>query len=1084
MQIKDSFEGFRSNSIRISVELESPKTYYSGLAAPQNVLFLNNDTLEGFNNLMLVYQSLLTNVPIRRGNLFKSDPNRDMKPKLGRTINSFSLRTMVKPLVLSYILGCEDSSEAVGVRMRAEEMLAVSVFRHYSAERTASELKILDRQPISTWIRTLYSMNLVDIEGCAISYCTSTSDFFIPPHAKFGRNELNDWVFNEDLDFTNFDKLSVKPFLWAPKMDILSIEPGQESNVDITPIVYQHQIRILKLRLLDLDSHIFAVKKLITSIEGRISVFFESSQQQLSNLLRESNELQKRRNVISKAIEYAEMMMERSLLNDEHISQCDQYKTSVQYESKYFVHDVKILWTEHVRNIVFRLVDSVSTERALAFCLSNAASRITAELIEEYDIPPENRLPSIKVPRPKVAVDSENDNIGQLIEELLKHAKEGKSILVQCEGLKQSTDGDDAFSSVEFTGKDFNSVDPAHYIDNGLLIQLINPQVKFEIPGSNIEDISSVVITARKIQVEYSREVDSTSRIFGILGENQDRIVRYTDTWTLEKTQVFAELKDATTFASEFIGFIDWVPVEFILDESISDGKYSKLIDQTEVTYRKIEPNPLYVQRQNDNLAIEGHSEYHLTIPQLKFSASSKEYFVWYELVRFLLFYQDSKQGERSERAKNMLLTLEQCENLDYYREYVNILQKKIRQSNYLLNYGKRGDIPLTEEECELAKVSRASCKVELFALIEGFRNLKVLQTNKKSLNISWKFHVKFEQFEWMMLQEKKLPLCRWTIQGLNFCMTNKEDQSNVNTLEIDRTFLEDLTNDPVFAEVISMLQPVGNEINYDKQKAIRIFWRENMPVAGIQVVEHFEVNVHPLMIQITYDFGAQLSHYMFNNPQKTSKISRTSIYTSENKTKEDNLNLRTEEPFQLKQMQSRANQNMSFIYIKVPGVHHCLSYRRSKENNFEDLDQFSFFLPDLEYRNKTWTWLDFLQALKMDAFRIVLANTRALVKEKIFKQRRFWNEGVYDREEAQKLTSDMPQLESHRSKGAGVDYLKRAFLSVRKKRGELQSDTSSIVSQQSYESFSNINDRNSTDSLLKKGKLILGKHFTISRAI
>ena len=30
----------------------------------------------------------------------------------------------------------------------------------------------------------------------------------------------------------------------------------------------------------------------------------------------------------------------------------------------------------------------------------------------------------------------------------------------------------------------------------------------------------------------------------------------------------------------------------------------------------------------------------------------------------------------------------------------------------------------------------------------------------------------------------------------------------------------------------------------------------------------------------------------------------------------------------ELKQMQARASQNRSFIYIKVPGVQHCLSYR------------------------------------------------------------------------------------------------------------------------------------------------------------
>lgn len=41
--------------------------------------------------------------------------------------------------------------------------------------------------------------------------------------------------------------------------------------------------------------------------------------------------------------------------------------------------------------------------------------------------------------------------------------------------------------------------------------------------------------------------------------------------------------------------------------------------------------------------------------------------------------------------------------------------------------------------------------------------------------------------------------------------------------------------------------------------------------------------------------------------------------------------------------------------------------------------------MPALEYRNKTWSWLDFLNQLKKDAIRAIIANTASLLKEKIF---------------------------------------------------------------------------------------------------
>lgn len=49
----------------------------------------------------------------------------------------------------------------------------------------------------------------------------------------------------------------------------------------------------------------------------------------------------------------------------------------------------------------------------------------------------------------------------------------------------------------------------------------------------------------------------------------------------------------------------------------------------------------------------------------------------------------------------------------------------------------------------------------------------------------------------------------------------------------------------------------------------------------------------------------------------------------------------------------------------------------------------FPFHMPTLEYRNKTWSWYDFIEALKKDAVRVIFANTGALVREKIFQQKR-----------------------------------------------------------------------------------------------
>jgi hypothetical protein len=83
-----------------------------------------------------------------------------------------------------------------------------------------------------------------------------------------------------------------------------------------------------------------------------------------------------------------------------------------------------------------------------------------------------------------------------------------------------------------------------------------------------------------------------------------------------------------------------------------------------------------------------------------------------------------------------------------------------------------------------------------------------------------------------------------------------------------------------MFREIISPYNPSGAFINFEKQKMIRVLWKEEAPVSGIQVVSHFEVNIHPVLIQLTYEFGKNLAQYLF--PGLRGKSSEAKSPTSE----------------------------------------------------------------------------------------------------------------------------------------------------------------------------------------------------------
>lgn len=78
---------------------------------------------------------------------------------------------------------------------------------------------------------------------------------------------------------------------------------------------------------------------------------------------------------------------------------------------------------------------------------------------------------------------------------------------------------------------------------------------------------------------------------------------------------------------------------------------------------------------------------------------------------------------------------------------------------------------------------------------------------------------------------------------------------------------------------------------------------------------------------------------------------------------------------------QQRAEQNKLFVYIKIPELPVRVSYKGKKEKNLEDVNNVRLVIPTLEYHNVTWTWLDFLMAMKQDSKSALVSQVRIFVE-------------------------------------------------------------------------------------------------------
>jgi len=346
------------------------------------------------------------------------------------------------------------------------------------------------------------------------------------------------------------------------------------------------------------------------------------------------------------------------------------------------------------------------------------------------------------------------------------------------------------------------------------------------------------------------------------------------------------------------------------------------------------------------------------------------------------------------------------------------------------------------------------------------------------------------------------MPFCECLVKDLKCQVDTLDDKTSINIIELRKIVVHNLLEkDNIYTKALVPYLPNQREyVQNTKEKMFRLYYRENPAIGGIPIIDHFEINVIPILLQITNKLVNHLLWYIFpdrykqnaenldspevnqdsfdidyiiyrssqqqvdNDDSSDSKTKKKSTNknndnendsilsdnesntnntgsnnntksgaggnTSDDETKEmkyaDNSDediiydqapvpegnsVSTKEAtknkklsmvstmsttgageskieYNVNQMKNRASQNKSFVYIKIPGAHHCISYKGPKNKNISDIFQFTFKFPTLEYRNKTWSWYEFLMAVKKDLTRTVINHVAALMKEKIFKRK------------------------------------------------------------------------------------------------
>lgn len=715
--------------------------------------------------------------------------------------------------------------------------------------------------------------------------------------------------------------------------------------------------------------------------------------------------------------------------------------------------------------------------------------------------------------------DDESD-VEDRIEQLLHDAKR----FVNAEELERS--GSSQKDPATVRAESSQSISPEFTAQNSYYLRLIAPQIQLQ---SEKNHKSVILVAAKGMQLEVVSIMDKERTFDDISGLVQRRF-----TLSMDGAQFFvAAQKNLMTYLQFYAGnkygnapgsaWPPWLTLEAMFDFELNPFGFSRIIQKTSASLRYDKYNNLRL-KYNDEVAKGqpdqegGHPDGQETrmdsisvdFPQFRAICDSAEYYTLYIIVLDLLLYSEPLEKVRSERLERIMLTSD-FSDLRGAPEMVYKLQSRIRQLEEIKDHfqihakylDKRG-----WEDRLILERDIARCEDELFFLMKAIttsqRKVEPTTSNATGL-LRW--NISATEIVWHLMKDESEPLVEFQLRNAEYDRTDNSDGSNHNQVAVERVYGLNLLPDAVYPQIIVPYLDQARRLEGPDDYMVKVKWHMLEAVAGIPVVDEFEVSLFPLKIQLEHELGQRVFEYMFpnvgsnafenggfspfmiknvkpledsdseegspaistadppehsdasgddtakgasplelrlqptlslsenprierrptqlkglsmtpihkdkdNRPQtrpsntlmkkkstdslkvlsrQATSMSTTSVNANDEKGKKFGLGIMGHKSGKggkkgvddFAQMMARASNYMTLAHVRVQDVVLCVSYKGRAEHNIEDLHDFVFRLPILEYRNKTWSNLDLALRLKKDVIKALISHTPAILGNK-----------------------------------------------------------------------------------------------------
>lgn len=551
---------------------------------------------------------------------------------------------------------------------------------------------------------------------------------------------------------------------------------------------------------------------------------------------------------------------------------------SGEFNNRFVVHNAQIKWNNSLRNIILRYIHQVGQRRGFVYYMSRRAVKFILDIIEEKKRsgPMHMDSDSRKSSQVMEPMSPQQDDEMTVEDRIAQILADGKAFV--------EADDNDRQKPTSKTNYDANNdeISTEFVAQNTYHFRLIAPQIQLQ---SEKNPKSVILIAAKGMHLKVIQIMDKDRVMDEISGLVQRRFNA-----AMDSMQIF--IASTKTFSTDYLHMYSgnrygtkagsfwppWVPMEVMYEFSVNPYGFSRVVQRTSASLRYDKYNNLRLKYNDDISKGQGdtdspeHRMDHLTVefPQFRAICDSAQYYAMYIIAMDLLLYNEPLEKTRSERLEKIMLASD-FSDLTGAPEMVEMLQGRIRQLEEIKMHFQIHE-KLLDRQGWKDRISMdhdlTSCEDELFFMMKAITTSQQRTEDRGIQDASsgiLHWLVTAKELAWHLVREQDQKFLEFQIRDTTFERTDNNDGSNSNVVEFGRINGYNFLPNAIYRDLIAPY--VDEKAGFSElrdNKMLRVQWLMLEAIAGIPVVDYFEVDLVPVRVQLEREVAKRLFEYIF----------------------------------------------------------------------------------------------------------------------------------------------------------------------------------------------------------------------------